>query len=179
MMKLRRSSKFVSGGISMFELVIVLAIGAILMGFVVRGYYSFFHQNRLNEAVENIVNMLQKARNRTLSSYDETGTGASHCVHFDPAPTNKVSLFQFNSSDSTCSIQVDSLNYYELSSPVEIVSVTGLGALQSVVFQRISGDATTNGVLDLAASASIVVRSSWDNSQRTITISPTGVIQVE
>ncbi|MES0371046.1 MAG: prepilin-type N-terminal cleavage/methylation domain-containing protein [Mariprofundaceae bacterium] len=66
-------------GFTLIELMVVIAVGAILLGMAVNAYASMRERTRIDSAKEQIVSVLQQARLRALSS-GETQTATFRYV---------------------------------------------------------------------------------------------------
>src|SRR3989344_6651332 len=170
-------------GYSLLEIIIVIAIAAILLAISVMAYSAFLDRQRLNKAAEEVVTIIQKARAMTISSYDATGGvttfGRQYCVQLngfnDPVPgdpnNNKLIL------DDTDGTLVES---YTVSEGVIVYSVLvnpDPGIPREVCFKRLSGDAfvkVSGNPLPLS-SATITLKSQSSLKTRTVTVSSTGV----
>lgn len=147
-------------GIGIIEILISIAIMAIIAAVVVPSLSSFKNHQVLVNTAEDVVSLLNKARIETLASKNSN----YYSVHFE---TNRAVLFTgsvFNSGDSN--------NYVvNFDSSISIpssggINLTGGGA--NVTFTRLTGDTNQNG--------NIVLQLNSDNNQKKIiTIKKTGV----
>lgn len=147
-------------GIGIIEILISIAIMAVIAAVVVPSLSSFKNHQVLVNTAEDVVSLLNKARMETLASKNSN----YYSVHFE---TNRAVLFTggvFNSSDPN--------NYVvNFDSAVSIpssggINLTGGGA--NVTFTRLTGDTNQNG--------NIVLQLNSDNNQKKIvTIKKTGV----
>ena len=146
-------------GITILEILIVLAIVGIVSFIVFLNFSQFRNEQALNNTTIDIVSILNKARQKTLSSINST----NYSVHFDD---NKAVLFTGSVYSS-----VDPTN--EINNFNQVVSIPTSGGLnigggRDVVFERLTGD-TIGGT--------IIVRLLSDvTKQKIITINKTGVI---
>ncbi len=148
-------------GISILELLIVLAILAIIVSFIILNLTKFRNEQALQNTTSDIISLVNEARTKTISSIDSTTYG----VHFE---TSRAVLFAGSSftEPNSSNKQVD------INSAVSIPSSGGInlnGGGSDVVFTRISGDTTNYGT--------IIVRLVSDATrQKTITINKTGIV---
>jgi len=148
-----------SKGISLIEIIIVIGIISIISAIIIPNLSSFRNQQAMVNTREDIISLLNEARNSTISSKNSTTYG----VHF---MTNTATLFEGT-------VFVDSVNNKEIVfNPSVLIPTTGginLGGGNDVVFKRITGNTLNSGtiVLQLSSDAS---------NQKVISISPVGVI---
>lgn len=147
-------------GISLIEILIIVSIIAIISAIVVPNLSKFRNQQVLQNTTEDIVSLLNEARNSTISSKNSNTYG----VHFQ---SDKAILFtgtSFSISPSNKQIDIDSS---------VIIPVTGginlNGGGDDVVFTRISGDTTNNGTIIIQLVNDVT-------QQKVINISKIGVI---
>ncbi|MEK7576854.1 MAG: hypothetical protein AAB482_04145, partial [Patescibacteria group bacterium] len=77
-------------GTILLERVIVVAVLVLVVYLLVVAYQKFIDQQRVNSAVENAVNLIEKARSRTLSSQGGT-SGLYYYIEVD-SNTNRIVL---------------------------------------------------------------------------------------
>lgn len=148
-------------GISILELLMVLAILAIIVSFIILNLTKFRNEQALQNTTSDIISLVNEARTKTISSIDSTTYG----VHFE---TSRAVLFAGSSftEPNSSNKQID------INSAVSIPSSGGInlnGGGSDVVFTRISGDTTNYGT--------IIVRLVSDATrQKTITINKTGIV---
>ncbi|MDA1334400.1 MAG: hypothetical protein O2794_00085 [bacterium] len=192
---------------SIVELLIVISIGIIVTVIIVSGYSRFLDGQRLNSAVEGTISLLQKARNQTLSALKCEGSacagvhpesGTFYGVHFDDnAASSPNRVIRFRGNDYGDGNKVfdnpgdDFVNFpkaVSLSSFSLTASTCSIGGLEDeeLVFERISGDVLMicklEGVVvatSTLTSGTITITSDSSGLSKTITILPTGVIQVQ
>jgi type IV fimbrial biogenesis protein FimT len=148
-------------GINLIELLAVISIITIIALVVTPNLSSFKKQQSLKNTTEDIVSLLNEARNSTISSKDSKAYG----VHFQ----NDKAVFFVSPS------YIDSVNNKEIifDSSVEISTEDGinLNSGSDVIFSKITGDVQNNGT--------ITIQVKNDSSkQKVINISPVGVIGV-
>jgi type II secretory pathway pseudopilin PulG len=147
-------------GISLLEVIIAFGVIGILAAIIVPNLSQFHKQQVLQDTSENIISLLNEARNNTISSKNSSSYG----VRFQ---ADKAILFAgLSYSDSPTNKQIN------LDSSVTIPGSGGInlnGGGSDVIFDRITGDTAEYGT--------IVIRLASDASkQKTVTISKIGVI---
>lgn len=152
--------KAMSRGITMLELVVVIAIIIVLASLIITSFSAFRNSKILDTGTENVLSILAKARGNTLSSKNDYQYG----VHLE---TSQVVLFRggvYSSSDSSNEVA-------PLDSALEISSITLTGGGSDVIFDRLTGKTSMDGT--------VVVRVKSDNTKtKTITINATGSASV-
>lgn len=148
-------------GVTIFELLIAISIIAIIVAIVVPSLSSFRNSRTLASTTQDIVSLLNNARNNTIASLNST----NYSVHFETGRYVYFTGSTFNNGDATNIVTT-------LDSSVIIPASGGInlnGAGSDVIFARLSGETTDYGT--------IIVRLSSDATrQKTITISKTGSI---
>ena len=147
-------------GISLIEILIVVSIVSIISAIVVPSLSRFHDQQALRNTTEDVISLLNEARNNTISSKNSTTYG----IHFQ---ADKVILFtgsSFTISPSNKQINFDSV--------IIIPSVGGInlnGGRSDIIFDRITGDTAEYGT--------IIIRIKNDVSkQNIVNISKIGII---
>jgi prepilin-type N-terminal cleavage/methylation domain-containing protein len=146
-----------SQGISLIEVVIVIAIVVIIASFAVPALSGFRNQQALRNITEDVVSLLRQARSDTIGSLNATNYGvyieADRATYFPGAvfsadnPANKIVVFNRTVSTGTVSLQ---------------------GGGRTIIFDRPTGDTATYGT--------IVLKSTTNPAQqKTITITNTGI----
>ena len=147
-------------GITLLEVVIVIAIIGILIGIALPQFSAIKNAQIIKGAGEDILSVLGKARSQTLASLNSTEYG----VHFE---TNRVIIFSgtvYSSGNVSNVIE-------NISSPATISTISLTGGATDVFFNRLSGTPNKTGT--------IVVSISSDASlTKTITISSTGEVSI-
>jgi len=134
------NSKF-SQGMTLTELFVVVGILSILAGLSIPTFRFFQKESDLNNSVEEIINSLRLAQNKTLASEGASQWGVYFTTSTSP---NQYILFKgsaYNLRDAAFD------ETHKLPKSIEISSTT-LPATE-VVFKRITGNASSSGSLSL------------------------------
>lgn len=147
-------------GISVIEILIAVSIIAIISAIVVPSLSKFHNQQVIKNTAEDVISLLNEARNSTISSKDSNTYG----VQFQ---SDRVILFSGSSfSDSPSNKQIN------FDSSVTIPAIGGIslnGGGSNVVFDRITGDTANYGT--------IIIKLISDNTQqKIININKIGII---
>jgi Tfp pilus assembly protein FimT len=147
-------------GISLIEIIIIIAIISTITAITIPNLSSFRNQREMINTKEDIIALLNEARNSTISSKNSTNYG----VHIQ---TDRAILFPGDIFvDSTENKQVD------FDSSVNVPSTGGInlsGGGDDIVFERLTGNTENHGT--------IIIQLTSDSSvQKTITISSLGII---
>ena len=141
----------------MIELIIVLAIFAVLIFFSFLTLNLFQKEGTLDAAAQELFGVLRLAQNRTLASEGQSSYGVN-------IETDKFTLFKgtsFNPADPDNEV-------HNLTQDL-IISQINLGGVSAVIFERLTG--TTNN------SGSIKIEMASDSSQnRTVYIDSSGIV---
>jgi len=143
-------------GFTLIEIIVVLAIGAFLTGFVALSFSKVNEHEVLNTNSDLIVSILNEARSMTLSSVGDTGYG----VHFD---TDQVVLFRGTSYSSGAATNLPTT----LNSRVALRNIS-FGGGNNVVFNRLTGATAQSGTLQ-------IYLKSATTTYKTISVSGTGI----
>ena len=147
-------------GFTAVEILVVISIMIVLSAIVLPSMSRFRNERTLGNTAEDIVTILNKARNDTIGSLNSYAYG----VH---VATNSVTYFiapTYSSGASTNSVT-------SLDPNVTIPASGGInlnGGGSDVVFTRLTGDTTSYGTI-------VVQLTSDSTHQKTITINKTGV----
>ncbi len=144
-------------GFTIIELLIVISVTILLSGIVLSSLIGFRKNQALEKDTEIVVQLLNQARNQTISSKGAIAYG----VHFT-AP--QVVLFRgasFVSGSSTNQVT-------NLTSTDTILTIILAGGGTDVIFQRLTGETTQNGT--------VVISSPGISRTKTVTIYKTGVV---
>ncbi len=150
-------SKLVSG-FTFLEIMIVIAIMALLSVIVLRTLIDFKKNQALEKDTETIVQILNQAHNQTLSSKNSSVYG----VHIS---TGTITLFTGRIYSAGAS---DNENF-NLSSTDTILTISLTGGGSDVIFERLSGETLDDGT--------IVVSSPGLSKTKTVTIYKTGLVR--
>lgn len=164
----RLSGKKINAGFTLFEIIIVIAILAILGAIVVFDFVSFKKTSDLNNNVQEFVSILRLAQNKTLSSENYSQYG----VYIDTGVSpNQYILFKGidygsrpTSFDQVYSLQ-DNLEFYNIS----------LGGGNKIVFDRLTGNSENFGTVSIRSK----ITPDDTSSQKTIYIASSGAVGFE
>jgi prepilin-type N-terminal cleavage/methylation domain-containing protein len=150
-------------GFTLIELIIVGAIIAILAGASIGAYVSGHRKTVLITTADQIQQVLRLARQRAVSQQEGLGWG----VHFEhsTSTTPWYSIYKgspYNSANVT--------EFYSLPTQVRFVTPSA-GATLNIEFAKRTG--TTGGA------TSVIVELAPEGTQRTISVSAEGVIDVQ
>ncbi|KKS45095.1 hypothetical protein A3I25_02695 [Candidatus Nomurabacteria bacterium RIFCSPLOWO2_02_FULL_42_17] len=147
-------------GLSLIEVLVVLAIIGILSAVVFGNFGTYRANQALQNSGEGVLSFLNSARSRTLFSEDSSQYG----VHLEQS---KTVLFK----GVTYSAGANDNREFILDPSIEIVSVNLAGGGDNIVFERLSGATDQDGTF--------VLRVKTDFSkQKTFTIEKTGIVSV-
>ena len=148
----------VNRGVTFVELLIVLAIIGIIVAITLPSFSSIKENQVLNNAVENVVSALNKARTQTLSSLESSEYG----VHFE---SDQIVIFK---GKVYSAVDPDNESV-EITSPATISNVTLGGVSGSegeLYFARLSGVPDKSGTVTVSIAG----------NSKIITISSTGTV---
>jgi Tfp pilus assembly protein FimT len=149
-------------GISLMEMLVIISIIGIISAIVISNSSDFRKKQALKNTTEDVVSLLNEARNNTLSSKNLNTYG----VHFD---INKAILFSGTSfADAPSNKQID------FDSSVNIPEDGGIsleGGGDDIVFHRMTGETSEYGTI-------IIQQTNNPSRQNVISISPIGLIEV-
>lgn len=144
-------------GFTIIEIVIVIAIMALLLAVIASPFQSFRNSKVLDTNSEEALSLLSEARGNTLSAKD----GYQYGVHLE---SSQMVLFRggtYSSLDASNKTVV-------LDNALEISSIALEGAGSDIIFDKLTGKTAQPG--------SFVIRAKNDTSKtRTITVVGTGV----
>lgn len=147
-------------GITLIEIIIIISIIGIISAIVIPNLSKFNKQQALKNTTEDIISLLNEARNNTVSSKNSTNYGVRFL-------RDKAILFPgLSYTDSMLNKQID----FDLA--VEISETGGInlnGGGEDIVFSRILGDTDNYGTI-------IVQLISDTTQQKVINVSKTGVV---
>lgn len=153
----------INRGFTLIEVVVVVAIAAIMVALIVTDFLSVNSAAALDSNAQEISETLRFAQNRTLSSENS----AQYGVYFD-TPNNAYILYKgVNYANRDTSFD----NKKILSKEVEL-SAVNFGGGNEVVFQKLTGGATQSGTVS--------VRLKTDVTQtKTVYVSANGLVSFE
>lgn len=146
---------------TLIEIVLVVAIVGILVAVILWPFASFRDEKLLDGAAEEMMALLNEARQRTLSS-----DGASvYGVYFED---DKMTLFKgaaFPGTGDPDNKEASLANRLTIST----ISLTGGGSV--LIFKRLTGATSENGSITLSLASD-------SSRQRIVTVSPAGSISL-
>lgn len=145
-------------GFTLIELIMVIAIMALLFGIFLGTFVKFRKNQALAMDTDTVISLLRQARNQTLSSKNS----ASYGVHFT-AP--KVTIYTGPTYSSGATDNQD----FTLSSTDTILTITLSGGGSDVLFNRLTGETSQNGT--------VVISSPGISETKTVTIYKTGLVE--
>ncbi len=155
--KIKKSSPSTKQGITIIELLVVLAVLGIIISVVIFQFSKIRENQVLKNGVADILSSINKARSQTLSSLNSSEYG----VRFE---SDKVIIFKgkvFSDIDPANEI-------INITMPANITNIT-LGGISEIsgdmYFNRLSGTPSADGSITLSTA----------NYSKIITISATGV----
>ena len=148
-------------GITLIEIIFVIAITITIISIITLNLSDFKKNRTLTNTTSEIISLINKARNNTISSLNSNNYG----VHFD---SDQVVLFSGNTYNSNAADNEVIL----FESSVEIASSGGLnlnGGGSNMIFEKITGETNNYGT--------ITVRVKSDNNQyKIINVNKLGVV---
>jgi len=148
-------------GFTLLELLLVLAIIAIIAAFTFPIYTGFQLSQIHDTRTEEIVQALRQAQSKSMAGQNDSSWG----VYFDSS-NNKFVIFQGTSYAS----RVSDYDYEtELESTLSLSNISINGGGSEVVFTKIDGSTTDYGSLDLTT----------DEDTATISINAAGLVEVD
>lgn len=128
--------RFQKKGTTLIELLIVIAIIAILISFSFLNLFGTRGQNDLKSASQQIVATLREARSRSVAQTSGTGWG----VHFENSANPFYALFY-----SATYVSTTIIGYYSLPSDVGYAtSDIAFGSFKEISFSQLSGLASAS-----------------------------------
>jgi Tfp pilus assembly protein FimT len=156
-----------SRGISLIELVIVVAITGLLVTISVLPFTSFNDQQALSNAEDSIGAFIIDARTRTLSSYNNDRYG----IHFSASPTAQSSqIIMFKGATYTAGTSTNVI--LPLSDNAKITGVSLQGGGVDMIFNRLTGGTDQYGTITLQVTPAKTIYT------RTITINKAGAVSI-
>jgi prepilin-type N-terminal cleavage/methylation domain-containing protein len=148
-------------GFSVFEILIVVAIVAMLSVIAVYGSYHFARSSEAQAAADNIISALSEAHSFTLSSKNDMQYG----VHLE---SGQAVLF----SGATYSSSGPNNKIFSMPRGAYISAITLNGGVTDVVFARMTGEVGGYGRV-------VVSSKSHDVPDKTITILSSGIFSAQ
>jgi Tfp pilus assembly protein FimT len=149
-------------GISLMEILIIISIIGIISAIVIPNSSDFRKKQALKNTTEDVVSLLNEARNSTLSSKNLNNYG----VHFD---VDKAILFS-----GTSFVDASSNKQIDFDSSVNIPEDGGInleGGGNDIVFHRMTGETSEYGTI-------IIQQINNPSHQNVISINSVGLIEV-
>ena len=147
-------------GFTLIEFLIVIVILMVMIILSVSMFSFFMKKSDLDSVVNNIISVVNFAKNKTLASEGAKQYG----IYFDTvANPDRYILFQ-GSSYALREISLDEIHNFPVKIEISSFSFAGLGS--EVVFNRLTGTTGNSG--------SLIVSSSATSSSKTIYIYPSG-----
>lgn len=125
-------------GFTLIELIVVIAIIAILVVTTFVGYNSFRKKTQLNITAEEIESALKLAQSKTLSSLNQTNYG----IHLE---TDSYVSFIGNTYSSAEVTNV----IFDISDNLEIYNISLNGAGSEIIFERLTGKTDQYGSFNI------------------------------
>lgn len=144
-------------GISLVEVLVVIAIIGIIVAIVFSQFYRMKENQVIKNATAETLSAIEKARSQTLSSLNSSEYG----VHFQ---SDKVIIFKGKVFSESSEDNQD----IEIISPATISGITLSGGGEEVYFNRLSGSPNKTGSITISST----------NFQKIITIYATGSASV-
>ena len=126
-------------GFTLLEIVIALSILFILISIVVSPFSSFRNRSLLNIEVENITTLINDARSKTLSSFQDSEYG----IHFE---TNRVVFFKGTSFTEPEADNVEIV----FNSAISISDISLTGGGNDIIFNRLTGKTDEDGTITVS-----------------------------
>ena len=145
------------GGFTLIEIVIVVAILAILSTIIFTSFSAFRNAKVLDTATEDVLTLISTARGETLSAKANTQYG----VHITSGSMTLYAGATYSAGDSANQV-------VDLDSALEIVSIALSGGGSDILFDRLTGKTSNSGTF--------VIRVKSDTAKtHTVTIAGTGI----
>lgn len=127
-------------GITMLEILIVIAIITIISTIVVLNLSSFRNERAVRNTTEDVISLLNEARNNTISSLNSL----NYAVHFDEDKATLFSGVTFDENNSDNKI----LDFEQsVAIPNGGISLNGGG--DDVIFEKITGNTDNYGTITI------------------------------
>ena len=149
-----------NSGFSLVEIIVAMAIGAVLVAVIVVSFSSFRNSKTVDITADQILAVINEARVKSVSSEDYSRFG----VHFE---TNRVMFFKGNIFTEPNPANIETI----LSPLMEISDISLSGGGVDIVFQKLTGKTGNSG--------SLRVRLKSDNNKyKTISVKSTGIANI-
>lgn len=155
---MKKFKKETNSGMTLIEILVVVAIAVILTGIATLSFYNFHSGQSLPNTVDEVTSLLNEARSRTLSG----DSGLQYGVHIQSTSTILFSGAAYSSTSTTNKIILND-------SMVVIASTTLQGGGTDIIFNKLTGETNQYGTFIIKNSATAV-------GQKTITVSKTGLV---
>ena len=150
-----------NSGFSLVEIIVAMAIGAVLVAGIVVSFSSFRNSKIVDISADRILSVINEARVKSVSSEDYSRFG----VHFE---TSRVVFFKGDIFTEPNPANTETI----LSPLVEISNISLSGGGVDIVFQKFSGKTGNYG--------SLRVRLKSDNNKyKTISVKSTGIANIQ
>lgn len=146
-------------GISLIELLVVVVIISIMVAIIIPSLSTFRNQQALKNTTEDVISLINKARQDTLSSLNSTNYG----VHFESTRAVYFSGPTFTEPNSNNKER-------KFNSLVKIPTSGGInlnGGGSNIIFTRLTGDTSNYGTIVIQLSSNVA-------QNKIITINKTG-----
>ncbi len=152
---------FVGRGFSLIEIVITLAVMAIISAISLSALSSSTDNEVLNKATDSVVSVFAESRSLTISAKNASNFGV-HLTSTGPI------IFKGNSYNASATSNIPLL----LNSRVSINTISLVDGSTDVVFDRFTGNTSNNGTFR-------VVLVSNPSKYKTVTVYKTGIVEVQ
>ena len=148
-------------GFSLVEMIVSIAIGAILVAAVVVSFSSFRNNKIVDISADQILSVINEARVKAVSSEDYSRFGVR-------LEANRTVLFKGDVFTEPSSFNIET----PLSPLVEISNISLNGGGADIVFQKLTGKTSNYG--------SLRVRLKSDNNKyKIISVKPTSIVNIQ
>ncbi len=147
-------------GISIIEILIIIAIISAIVAVIIPNLSEFRNQQVLKNTREDVISLLNKARNNTISSKNSTFYG----VHFEQDTATLFENTFIVDSPTNEKIIFDQAVNIPLSGGVNLS-----GGGNDIIFSRITGDTSSDGTIVLQIINDVT-------KQKIITVNKIGII---
>ena len=144
-------------GLSLIELIIVIALMGILAAFAVGAYQLFFERSRIDKATVEVALVLQKAQDLSISAHE----GKEYGIRIHPSLGEYQLIYRASPVDMT-------ITTYKLPNNISFLGVDFSSGIV-VYFSKLTGLPSAPGYITLGN----------NEIQQTIFVNKTGVIEIE